>query len=115
VLTLIAQLAPVPGGLATNASRLEDALADYPNVELAVFPELSLSGYELPGAAELSLSEDDRRFRDLREAAARRLEGQVPIGSSGVPNEIDYLLQRPDRPACARAGQYQRVTRKVMR
>jgi predicted amidohydrolase len=71
VRTLIAEVAPVPRDLAANASRLEQALADHPNVELAVFPELFLSGYELPGAPELSLSENDPPVNNLRAAAAR--------------------------------------------
>ncbi len=71
MLTLIAQLAPVPGDLAANTSRLERAVADHAVTELAVFPELFLSGYELLSAAELSVPEGDPWVDRLRTAAAR--------------------------------------------
>ena len=69
--TLIAQLAPAPGDLAANASRVERALAEHPDAELAVFPELFLSGYELPDAAKLAVSQGDDVLDLLRDAAAR--------------------------------------------
>ena len=44
---LLAQLASVPGDTAANAGRLARALAEHPDVDIAVFPELYLGGYDL--------------------------------------------------------------------
>lgn len=41
-------------------------------VQLLVFPELSLSGYELANAAELALTLDDPRLQPLSAAAQSR-------------------------------------------
>ncbi len=71
VRVLMAQLAPVPGDLSANAGRLEQELGAHPDAELAVFPELYLTGYELPGAAGMALSERDQPVHDLRESAGR--------------------------------------------
>lgn len=49
---------------------MERALAAHPSVELAVYPELFLSGYELPGAPELAISADDEPLTRIRKAAA---------------------------------------------
>jgi predicted amidohydrolase len=47
---LLGQLAPLPGDSAANVARLDSALASHPSVDLAVFPELFLTGYEASGA-----------------------------------------------------------------
>ena len=75
----MAQLAPVPGDLSANAGRLEQELAAHPDAELAVFPELYLTGYEPKADAGMALSEHDPPVHDLREAAARH-ETAVIVG-----------------------------------
>jgi len=52
---LLAQLAPVPGDPMANAARVADALAAQPAADLAVLPELFLSGYDLAHAPGLAL------------------------------------------------------------
>ena len=44
---LLAQLASVPGQTQANAERAVETLATHPEVEIAVFPELYLGGYDL--------------------------------------------------------------------
>jgi len=54
VLALLAQLASIPGQTRANADRAAETLAAYPEVDIAVFPELYLGGYALslvPGSA----------------------------------------------------------------
>ncbi|KTT40629.1 carbon-nitrogen hydrolase [Pseudomonas oryzihabitans] len=65
-----AQSASVPGDLATNLRTHLDfiAAAADAGVELLLFPELSLTGYEPSLAAELTLSPADARLLPLREA-----------------------------------------------
>jgi (R)-amidase len=47
VRALLAQLASTPGDTGANAARAVSAIAAHPDVELAVFPELFLGGYDL--------------------------------------------------------------------
>ncbi|HYP77963.1 MAG TPA: carbon-nitrogen hydrolase family protein [Polyangiaceae bacterium] len=66
-----AQTIPVRGDVAANLAehvRLM-ALAAERDVELLVFPELSLTGYELDLAFDLAFSEQDARLDELRELA----------------------------------------------
>lgn len=53
---LLAQLDPAPGDQAANAAAVAAALAEHPGAELAVFPELFLSGYDLARADALALT-----------------------------------------------------------
>ncbi len=67
-----AQTVPVRGDVATNTRRhldLVDAAAGE-DVQLLVFPELSLTGYELDLAPALAFTEDDARLDPLRARAA---------------------------------------------
>lgn len=65
-----AQSTSVPGDLATNLRTHLDfiAAAAAAKVELLLFPELSLTGYEPTLAAELTLEPGDVRLLPLREA-----------------------------------------------
>lgn len=63
---LLGQLAPVPGDAATNVARIAAALASHPDADLAVFPELFVSGYEPKSA----LPWDDPAFDPIADAAA---------------------------------------------
>ncbi|HST40248.1 MAG TPA: nitrilase-related carbon-nitrogen hydrolase, partial [Conexibacter sp.] len=53
---LLAQLDPAPGDPAANAAAVAAALAEQPGAELAVFPELFLTGYDLARADALALT-----------------------------------------------------------
>ena len=67
-----AQTTPVRGVVDENIEqhlRLVRAAADE-GAELLVFPELSLTGYELDLAGELAFSEDDPRLLPLVDAAS---------------------------------------------
>ncbi len=58
---LLAQLDPAPRDLDANAEAVAAALAAHPDAELAVFPELFLSGYETEDVGALALDAGRRR------------------------------------------------------
>ncbi len=67
---LLAQLAPAPGDVEANATRLEDVVRAHPSVELAVFPELFLTGYAVDTAAALARTASDPLVERVRAVAA---------------------------------------------
>jgi (R)-amidase len=67
---LLAQLACRAGAVEQNLARLEDLLTQHRGVDLAVFPELFLQGYELRTAADLAIAADSRQVERIRAAAA---------------------------------------------
>ncbi len=67
---LLAQLASVPGQTQANAERVVAALAAHPEVEIAVFPELFLGGYDLALVPQAALPPDCPEFRAIADAAA---------------------------------------------
>ncbi|TML85531.1 MAG: carbon-nitrogen hydrolase [Actinobacteria bacterium] len=69
MLALLAQMASVPGSPAANAERAAAALAAHPDVEIAVFPELFLGGYELARLADSARPADCAELRTIAEAA----------------------------------------------
>jgi predicted amidohydrolase len=87
---LLAQLTPGPGAVGGNAARVAETIRAHPEVELALFPELFLSGYRLedlePVARELDcpeLAEVGAACADARTAA---VVGFVERGSEGFHN-----------------------------
>jgi predicted amidohydrolase len=86
----VAQTTPVRGDVPANvAQHLE--LVDVAAKERAdalVFPELSLTGYELDLAAELSFTENDPRLAPLRGAAM----GHAMTLIVGAPARVDTRL-----------------------
>lgn len=66
---LLAQLAPEPGAPEANARRAADALRQH-DVELAAFPELFLTGYDLATAAGTAIEADSAPIGTLRAVAA---------------------------------------------
>jgi predicted amidohydrolase len=66
----LAQLSSVPGDSGANARRASAVLADHPSVDLIVFPELFLAGYDLSGVEELALPVDCEALRIVAAAAA---------------------------------------------
>ncbi len=85
-----AQSIPVRGDVDANIRehvRLADAAADE-RAQVVIFPELSLTGYELDLASELAFSETDQRLEPLvKLAASRRMTLIV-----GAPVRIDSRL-----------------------
>ena len=67
---LLAQLAPRPGDVTGNIERIRTAVAAAPS-DLAVFPELFLSGYRIGDRVHrLALQEGDAPTAALRAIAA---------------------------------------------
>jgi (R)-amidase len=67
---LLAQLSPVPGDVEANLATVLRVLDEHPGVQLAVFPELFLQGYTLPGIDRIALDPDAEQVRRVRAAAA---------------------------------------------
>lgn len=66
---LLVQAASRPGEPAANARTLGDAVAAHPDADLAVCPELFLTGYDLSAAAERAIAPDDAALALVRETA----------------------------------------------
>ena len=78
-----AQSHSVPGDVAANVARhcgFVDAAVNA-GVRLLVFPELSLTGYDLPGLQKLALAQDDERL--------------APIGERAVKDAITVVVGAP--------------------
>jgi (R)-amidase len=92
MLVLLAQLTPEPGALAANAERAAAAIADHPAAELAVFPELYLSGYRTEELGEVGCDADAPELRLVAEACARArtaaLVGFVEASELGFANAV---------------------------
>lgn len=87
---LLAQLTPADGEVEANVARLEGVLAEHSDVQIAVFPELFLSGYRLSEADELAVALDGQEIRRVRDAAAEHgvatIVGFVERTQTGVAN-----------------------------
>ena len=66
---LLAQLTPLPGDLAANASAVAAALGAHGDVDLAVFPEMFLGGYDLSRVSETATALDGPEVAVVRGAA----------------------------------------------
>jgi predicted amidohydrolase len=95
-----AQTRSVKGAVEANAQRHLDCVlaAAAQGVDLLVFPELSLTGYEPELAAELVLAPDDERLRGLR--AASQVHGLTvivgaPIASDEGRPHLGALILEP--------------------
>jgi 5-aminopentanamidase len=98
---LLAQLAPRPGDVAANLERLRAAVAAAPS-DLAVFPELYLTGYRIGDRVHrLALREGDATTAALR-AIARESRATIVVGAPIVSTERHgevhnaVLAVRPD-------------------
>jgi len=89
---LLVQLAPEPHDVAANLDVALRLIADHPDADLVVLPELWLQGYTLPGIDAIALDPDDEPVHRLRAAAAahgtavvvglaERLEGAPPANA----------------------------------
>jgi len=104
---LLAQLAPVPGDLHANAERLAAAVRTV-RCDLAVFPELFLSGYRVGDRFhQLALKEGDRTVSALRRlahetgttlvvgapVASTERSGEIHNAALAVPPEGEHRVQ----------------------
>jgi predicted amidohydrolase len=89
---LLAQLSCRIGDVAGNTTRAVDALRAHPEVEIAVFPELYLSGYTYQNLDRLSREPESSEIEEIA-AAASEVRTAVVIGfaertSDGVANSV---------------------------
>ncbi len=97
----VAQTCPVKGDVNANLDehlRLIDIAASE-GAQIVLFPELSLTGYELSLAADLAFTEDDPRLPPLTEASAS-LSVTLIVGAPvriGRRLHIGAFILRPDR------------------
>ncbi len=96
-----AQAYAVAGDLAANLARHGDFIdaAVAAGVELLVFPELSLSAYDLPALADAALGSDDERLAPLGERAARHnitIVAGAPLRNPGGLPFIGAIAFQPD-------------------
>jgi predicted amidohydrolase len=97
----VAQTLPVRGDVAANLEqhvRLARVASDE-QAEVLVFPELSLTGYELDLASELAFSEDDARLAPLVDVAASHAMTLI-VGAPvrlGARLHLGAFILAPDR------------------
>jgi predicted amidohydrolase len=97
----VAQTCPVQGDVPANVDehlRLARAAAAE-GAQVVVYPELSLTGYEIGLAGGLAFSEDDSRLASLRDAAASHSLTLI-VGAPvriGARLHIGAFILRPDR------------------
>lgn len=75
----------MPHDVPANTEVVLRHLAEHPGVDLAVFPELFLTGYTLPGIAALALAPDDEPLAAVRRAAAEHSTAVVLGYAEKVP------------------------------
>jgi predicted amidohydrolase len=106
----VAQTCPSPGDVPSNLEqhlRLVEVAAAH-EAQLVLFPELSLTGYELELAERAALSEDDARLLPLADAARSHALTLVV----GAPVRVEQrlyngaLVFRPDRTRLLYKKQY---------
>jgi predicted amidohydrolase len=96
----VAQTIPIRGDVGANLEqhvRLAHAAAEA-QAQVLVFPELSLTGYELDLAGDLAFSERDRRLTPLLEVASSRsiiLIAGAPV-RAGPRRHIGAFILYPD-------------------
>jgi predicted amidohydrolase len=78
---VLAQLAPVSGDIEANVARAAGVVAEHPDADLAVFPELFLGGYDIATAAANAVEPGGPELEPLREAA-REAGTAVLVGFS---------------------------------
>lgn len=92
MLALLGQLSPAPGAPIANAARVAHAIGEHPQADLAVFPELFVSGYRLDDLAEVAVDADGPELDFVAKAAARAgtaaIVGFVESSGSGFYNAV---------------------------
>lgn len=66
---LLAQLSPAPGDIAGNVARAAQLVAEHPEADLAIFPELYVGGYDVATAPGLAVDIEGPELEPLRQAA----------------------------------------------
>jgi predicted amidohydrolase len=89
---LLAQLTPAPGDLAVNAAEIAATLGANSEVELAVFPEMFLGGYDLERVGETAVELEGPEVAVVR-AAARGSNAALIVGAAerrgeGIANSL---------------------------
>ena len=89
---LLAQLACRIGEVEGNTARALEAIRSHPDVDIAVFPELYLSGYTYRNLDQLARAVDSDELREIA-AAAAEAETAVVIGfaertPTGIANSV---------------------------
>jgi predicted amidohydrolase len=104
----VAQTRPVKGDITANIERHKRMIALAGDVDVILFPELSLTGYEPSLAKELAIDADDRRldtFQTISDSAAVTLGIGAPTRSvSG--RRITMFLFQPHRPRLLYSKRY---------
>jgi predicted amidohydrolase len=95
----VCQFEPEIGDPEANVATMCDLLADLDDaVQVAVFPELCVTGYDLDLAGDLAMTPDDARLDPLVEAAAwhdvHLVVGLPEAGEDGIYNSLVYLTDR---------------------
>jgi predicted amidohydrolase len=106
---LMVQAAPEPHDVRANLATVLRLLEEHPEADLAVFPELFLTGYTLPGIEALALRPSDAPVRAIREAAARSGTGVV----LGYAEAVDGARPANSALAIDERGRVAGVYRKV--
>ncbi|OIQ26517.1 carbon-nitrogen hydrolase family protein [uncultured Vibrio sp.] len=88
VVVSLAQVPVVKGDIRTNLSNhlIQIEQSAHHGADVVVFPELSLTGYELELAKELALDKNPARFSQLSQAS---IEHEVVV-IAGCPLNVDY-------------------------
>lgn len=76
---LLGQIPIASGDVARNVATIVEAIEAAPEADLAVFPELALTGYDLSRVDRLAIPEGDAALDPVREAA-RRVGTAVVVG-----------------------------------
>jgi len=113
MITAVAQLRSVHGDIGANIARHIRfvQIASFHQVQLIVFPELSLTQYDPPHAKHVATSASDARFEQLQKASD---ENRISI-CVGVPLQepggitISMLIFQPEKPVEIYTKQYLHV------
>lgn len=98
----VVQIASLLGDIDGNITRHEQVvrLASAHQIELVVFPELSLTQYDAPYAENVAIAADDPRLARLQALADEldiRICAGIPLKSEGG-NTITMLIFQPNKP-----------------
>ncbi|MYW92986.1 carbon-nitrogen hydrolase [Amycolatopsis rubida] len=88
---VLAQLQPVPASVPRNIAAVAHTLASFPEADLAVFPELFLSGYGLDYVRDVALDLGSEELAAICALAARYSTATVlgfPEAGAGIYNSL---------------------------
>lgn len=106
---LLAQLTPESGALERNAQRAAEAIRAHPDAELAVFPELFLSGYRVRGVEGVACAAAGPELDPIAAACAAAgtaaAVGFAERSASGLHNSVACIDERGEHAATYRKAQ----------